>query len=595
MFQIKSTIIAMTALVFFVQCASKVTSAPHHSSNEPQAKKLAEESSYTYFHFLAGEIAEIDNDHLRALQHYQAAYEQDFKSDTLKFKIAEQLVTLGRIAEAKPLIEDLDLDDADLYLLKARVASIELDMDLAIKEVDEALKRLIKTQDQRRIRETSLMKVALLSDARRYKESIAELKKFIKNDPNDEIAYYFLGKIYSAVLEKENAIKAFQKALRLRPGFTTAAKALGLQYELSGNVPKAIGVYENALEHSSQDSGLRQKLASLYLAEEQFENSLRHLKVLILENPNDPQLQLRTALIYFKLNQFEDAKGLFIRLTENDRIAHDRIYFYLGALHEQQDQYKEAVESFRRISVDSQYFVDSQLQIARLLSTHLQQEDRAIEGLAEATKLRPYNKELYLALAGYFERRSLLAESIRVMNQATRFIQKDEELHFVLGSFYDKAGDFKAGIGQMQIVLDVNPNHAHALNHIGYVYAQKDIKLTEAEKLLRKAVQLEPKNGFIVDSLGWLYYKKGDYKKAQAVLERATKLAPNEPVIMEHLADVYLKLGYHDRALSVYQEAAAITAEAESLQNEESSNPDNKERNLRILNKIATLESEQSF
>jgi len=135
----------------------------------------------------------------------------------------------------------------------------------------------------------------------------------------------------------------------------------------------------------------------------------------------------------------------------------------------------------------------------------------------------------------------------------------------------------------MKEVLAINPNHAHAMNHIGYVYAEKKMNLDEAEKLLLKAVQIEPNNAFIVDSLGWLYHQKGDFKKAKEVLEKAVQLKNNESIIMEHLADVYSKLGLHDLALKMYQQVVNVSAD------DKSSGPDN-ERRQRIRQKIAGLE-----
>ncbi|MBP1720094.1 MAG: Peptidoglycan-binding LysM, partial [Deltaproteobacteria bacterium] len=79
------------------------------------------------------------------------------------------------------------------------------------------------------------------------------------------------------------------------------------------------------------------------------------------------------------------------------------------------------------------------------------------------------------------------------------------------------------GIRQMRRVLENNPDHAQALNYIGYTYAEKEISLDEAEALVKRALELKPDDGYITDSLGWVYFKKGQLDKAIAELEKAHK------------------------------------------------------------------------
>jgi len=99
------------------------------------------------------------------------------------------------------------------------------------------------------------------------------------------------------------------------------------------------------------------------------------------------------------------------------------------------------------------------------------------------------------------------------------------------------------------------------LNYLGYTYAEQGIKLNEAEALIRRALAISPHDGFYVDSLGWVYYRRGDYDKAIEYLERAVALAADDPTIAEHLGDAYHQAGRNTDALRIYRDALSRATE----------------------------------
>ena len=101
-------------------------------------------------------------------------------------------------------------------------------------------------------------------------------------------------------------------------------------------------------------------------------------------------------------------------------------------------------------------------------------------------------------------------------------------------------GEWEKSIKYMKQVIKLNPKNASALNFVGYTYAENGVHLEEAQRLIESALKLKPDDGFIIDSLGWIYFQRGNVEEALKLLEKADKLAPNEPTILEHLGDVYL-------------------------------------------------------
>lgn len=110
----------------------------------------------------------------------------------------------------------------------------------------------------------------------------------------------------------------------------------------------------------------------------------------------------------------------------------------------------------------------------------------------------------------------------------------------------------------MQKILSIDPDHADALNYIGYTYAEMGIRLDEALKLIEKALKIKPNSGYIVDSLGWIFFKKGQYDRALELIKKALSLTPDDPTIIEHLGDVFIKKRRYKKALELYLRAIEL-------------------------------------
>ena len=107
----------------------------------------------------------------------------------------------------------------------------------------------------------------------------------------------------------------------------------------------------------------------------------------------------------------------------------------------------------------------------------------------------------------------------------------------------------------MRKVIAIDPKHSNALNYLGYTYADLGQNLDEAEQLIKEALKYKPDDGYITDSLGWVYYKKGDFEKALQYLQKAVEIVPDDPIMLEHLGDIYLKLNDKVNALKYFKKS----------------------------------------
>ena len=121
--------------------------------------------------------------------------------------------------------------------------------------------------------------------------------------------------------------------------------------------------------------------------------------------------------------------------------------------------------------------------------------------------------------------------------------------------FTKRTGTTTRRCKNMEEIVKVEPDNPGALNFIGYSFAEKGINLERAEVLVKKALEKRPDDGYIRDSLGWVFYSKGEYKKALDEMLKARELVSDDPVIAEHLSDVYAKLGQRDKAIDVLHQS----------------------------------------
>lgn len=141
------------------------------------------------------------------------------------------------------------------------------------------------------------------------------------------------------------------------------------------------------------------------------------------------------------------------------------------------------------------------------------------------------------------------------MEAAINIYPDNHQLLFEYGLLLEKNGMYEQAIDIMEKVLVLQPDHAEALNYIGYTWADKNVHLKKALEYILRANTLKPDNGFIIDSLGWVYFRLGDFQKAVRELERSLELIPDDPHIYDHLGDVYRSLGRFPEAREVYQKA----------------------------------------
>jgi tetratricopeptide (TPR) repeat protein len=218
---------------------------------------------------------------------------------------------------------------------------------------------------------------------------------------------------------------------------------------------------------------------------------------------------------------------------------------------------KKALGEFQKIDPKSEEFLDALTQIT-LIHIKLGSFDEGVEAIRKYLPDSKNKKEFYILLSLLYEEKMDYVKAIEVLEEVRKVEPKNIEMLFNIGMLYEKKGDSERAFTMIEDVLKIEPDYPSALNFVGYSWAEKGIKLDEAEIMIKKALSKKPEDGYIVDSLGWVYYKKGNYKFALTELLKADQLLPDDPTIAEHIGDTYTALKDYGKASPYYEKSIRL-------------------------------------
>lgn len=252
------------------------------------------------------------------------------------------------------------------------------------------------------------------------------------------------------------------------------------------------------------------------------------------------------AKLFFQENS-DDSAHIFAQMALYLNPEDTDTQILLASIAARNERYEEAIGYYDAISPEDDYYVQAQREIANLQEDSGRTEEaiKALEGLAETHG----DMESLINIGDIYRRKENFSESIKAYNRAETAIGKDNvipdfwHLYYVRGMALERAGQWAEAERDLQAALDFKPNHPYVLNYLGYAWADQGIHLDKARDMIKKAVSLQPDDGYITDSLGWILYRDGNFPEAVKHLERAVELLPYDPVINDHLGDAYWQTG----------------------------------------------------
>jgi tetratricopeptide (TPR) repeat protein len=264
---------------------------------------------------------------------------------------------------------------------------------------------------------------------------------------------------------------------------------------------------------------------------------------------------------------------IYLRLGLHLSPDHSLALVSLADVYERLKQYDRANEIFARIPKDSPVRASADIAIGSNLDS-VGRGEEAVQHLETLLKERPDDVEVIMALGNVLRARKRFADAAEIYSKAVERVGTPDQGHWILyfyrGTSYERAKQWDKAEADLKKALELVPDsqpagRAQVLNYLAYSWVDAGVNIDDAFKMLQRAVELAPRDGMVIDSLGWAYYRLGRYDDAVRELEKAIELKAGDPVINDHLGDAYWRVGRRLEAHFQWNHAKDSNPEHEDL------------------------------
>ena len=356
----------------------------------------------------------------------------------------------------------------------------------------------------------------------------------------------FTGEDYDA------ALKVFEEISAEEPGDLLSALRLSQIYRQKRDFPKAREYANKANALDAANIEVRYNEVSVYEAEGKLPEAIKTLKEILASVPkrtdspeekhNRTFLLERLAFLYRNSDQTEQSVATFREIAEVDPASGVKV----GA--EIIDTYragKDFTSAGREAAIFAKRYPDDRL--IKLMAGNVEADlgrfkeaETALKSLLDGKN----DRDIWIALAQIYEKSknwAAMEQAIDAAGKLSESAEEKEAITFLRGAMYERMKHFEQAEAEFRNVLKVNPNSASALNYLGYMLADRNVRLNEAFDMIRKAVDQEPTNSAFLDSLGWVYFRMNKLEEAEESLRRSLQQYGNrDATVYDHLGDVYL-------------------------------------------------------
>jgi tetratricopeptide (TPR) repeat protein len=480
--------------------------------------------------------------------------------------------------------------DADSWVMLGRLNSISHSSLEAEKAFNAALKADPENEDAL----TGLASVYL--DLGDTKAAIAKLKAATDKNPNER-TLAALAKAYEDLNDYKDAADALKRAVEMGLQDERYISELADDLLKSDQADEALHMYQQLANDEPRNPLYQLKLTEIYMAQHDLAKARAALNKAKQADPANLSVRYNDATLLEQEGHVDQAINVLKSvLTDTERKQYsegekkNRAIFMekLAIDYRMNEQYAQAIETFQQLAaMDPEAAPQAAVQIIATYRTQkdfasaMREADAALKKfpkepmltvehaqvLADTGKVDPAVTELrtmlngkqdraiQLEIAQVYEKGKRWNEMAQALDAAEKLSSTDEDraaVYFMRGAMLERQKKFEEAEAAFRKVLAIDPNSDSALNYLGYMLADRNVRLPEAHDMIKKALDMKPDNGAYLDSMGWVYYREGKFSEAEGMLTRALQKQP-DPTVHDHLGDVYAKLGKTREAVAQWQ------------------------------------------
>lgn len=504
-------------------------------------------------YFFKGNSAYLSNDFELGNVYFQKLSEVHPEDLFIKQKYAVGLIRAGNFELAKENLYFIFNKDPKQYIKVGIVLGGVLSGLKLNQEARVVYQRILK-HDPKEHDACLFLAKSYLTD-----KSVSKAKKILrdcgKKNPKEALYPFYLGKIELTLDRKKQAETFFKKSYELDPTYSEALNSYVGLLEERKLVDKVIRLLKDHLFKYESDELILSTLVEKLFYYEKFKEVLPYAEKLSDLNPDDLNLKVKLGILYSDVKNYDLAISTFNEILTVVPDS-DKVLYYLAAIYQEVDELDKSIETYTKIKSDSSLYQESLFQVATIL------ERFALDELKEENNSREQGEEFVsfiqkhftlqkdlqvrfsVQLAGYFENIKEYSKATNWMEKVLAHEKMTQSHLFYYASLLEKQQHFDKAYDVMKGILAQEPNNAHAFNFLGYSLLEREIQKDQAHAYISKAMELAPDDGYILDSMGWYYFKMGSFNKAYDLLKKAFDQVPSDPTIAKHLVLSYMKL--HD-------------------------------------------------
>ncbi|MFY8216372.1 MAG: tetratricopeptide repeat protein [Chthoniobacterales bacterium] len=402
----------------------------------------------------------------------------------------------------------------------------------------------------------------------------------ITADPRAIGGYEALWEIALAEGNAANVNKALDRALRsksesaefwikLAELYTTSTS--GDAFSDEAYSAKITTCLSRAIAHAGEDVVLLARIGDFYTVNRQYEPATALYQQVLSLKPNMANINERLAETLIQLGRYDEALPVLEAIIAANPLD-IRAYDQIARIHTERDAFEQATAAIEQAIIIDKSNPYRYQQLASLL-LYSGDADRAADRLSEARRIFPQVPlftQLHakaLSMSGAHDASMTMFERAQLEASVAQPELLDGAFYFDYGMAAEAAGRYVKAADLFRKSIELDPyNAALALNALGYMWADRNENLDEAEALIRRALELEPDNGAIIDSLGWVLYRKGDFESAlHELLRAANQIQGPDAVVYDHIGDAYHALERESEALLYWQKSLQLDADNTSV------------------------------
>jgi tetratricopeptide (TPR) repeat protein len=508
--------------------------------------------------YLAARHAGGQRDAAAAASYYRAALRGDPRNNELLNRTFLAVLANGEVDEAVRLAErvvQIDKNDRIARLVLGVRAIKQKQYPVARRELAQSIRGPITDLAATLL---SAWTMASPTEAKAATESV------------DKLAgadwYAIFKDLHTALIldlagQKKDAVKRYERSYKLDPTALRVVQSYGSFLSRQGSNADALKVFATFEEALPRHPLVVEATAELKAGKK---------LPLMVETP-----QAGAAEVLYGLGAAlgrrggEDLGLIYLQLALYLAPGHPLALLSLGDLYEAMKKPELAIKTYERVPPNSPLQRNAQIQLALNLDT-LDRTDEAKASLEKLIAANPSDLEAIMALGNVLRGRKQFAECADVYSKGVDLITKPERANWVIyyfrGICYERSKQWPKAEVDLKRSLDLFADQPHVLNYLGYSWIDQGVNLDEGMRMIKRAVEQRADDGYIVDSLGWAYYRLGNMEEAVKQLERAVELKPEDPTINDHLGDAYWRVGRVLEARFQWAHARDLKPEPEELE-----------------------------